>query len=146
MNLYVEVFSHMFTCLKRGRDNHGNLSLAKPIFVLSLLEYVPFMKNNVIEFRDGMLFDFYESNMKFWEIEYKSPILNPFYHLGSEPFFELVWKDDSIMPIKRRTPSAKFLRENLEYAKLDDDLWELLQDSTNREYLKQAVIAKYLQK
>lgn len=72
--------------------------------------------------------------------------IRPFFHLGSEPFYELVWNDGVKTPNMNRTPSAKFLRENLAYAKLDDDLWEILQDPINREYLRQAIIAKYLKK
>ena len=42
------------------------------------------------------------------------------------------------------SPSAKYLREHLLYAKLDDDLWELLQDTESREYIKQNIIRRYL--
>lgn len=49
-------------------------------------------------------------------------------------------------PSNSHTPSAAFLREHLDYAKLDDDLWEILQDPINREYLRQVIIAKYLKK
>lgn len=146
MNLAVELFATMLTSLSRGRDNHGNLSLAKPIYVLSLLEYYPFMERNEIPYSPNLLMNFYKSNMDYWQVEFQSPILNPFFHLHSESFYELVWKDESKLPKRLRTPTAKFLRENLEYAKLDDDLWEILQDPDNREYLRQAIIAKYLKK
>lgn len=43
-----------------------------------------------------------------------------------------------------RRPSGKILREYLAYAKLDDDLWELLQEENNREYLKNCIIEQYL--
>ena len=44
------------------------------------------------------------------------------------------------------TPSAKYLREHLQYAKLDDELWKLLQDADNREYFRRNIINRYLSK
>jgi hypothetical protein len=37
-----------------------------------------------------------------------------------------------------------YLKENLLYAKLDDDLWNLLQSSKNREYIKERIKERYL--
>ena len=48
--------------------------------------------------------------------------------------------------LNRHTPSAKYLREHLQYAKLDDELWELLQDAENREYFKQNIMNRYILK
>ena len=64
--------------------------------------------------------------------------------MSSEPFYELVWKEGTRPPILSHTPSAKYLREHLAYAKLDDDLWALLQEAENREYLRQVIIDQYL--
>ncbi len=41
---------------------------------------------------------------------------------------------------------GKYLRENLLYAKLDDELWELLQDAESREYLRESIVKRYLTK
>lgn len=72
--------------------------------------------------------------------------IRPFFHLSSAPFYHLIWKQESESPKKSTTPSAKYLRENLLYAKLDDELWELLQDAESREYIKQNIIRRYLTK
>ncbi len=143
MNTYLlELYRNMFTSLKRGRYR-GIVSNAKPIFLLSLLEAVPFIKNEFY-FDNSIITQFYQENKPLFEGKPHTPLIAPFFHLDSEPFYYLVWRDSVKPPLKSTTPSAKFLRENLLYAKLDDELWELLQEEDNREYLKQAIINQYL--
>ena len=40
----------------------------------------------------------------------------------------------------------KYLRENLLYAKFDDELWEILQDAESREYIRRNIITRFLTK
>lgn len=70
--------------------------------------------------------------------------IRPFFHLSSASFYHLIWKQGAEVLKKFTTPSAKYLREHLLYAKLDDELWELLQDAESREYIKQSIIRRYL--
>lgn len=72
--------------------------------------------------------------------------IRPLFHLSSSPFYHLIWKQGIEPPSMSHTPSAKYLRENLLYAKLDDELWDLLQEAENREYLKRCIIDRYLTK
>lgn len=67
-----------------------------------------------------------------------SPIY-PYYYLKGEEFYYLI---GSHYP---KTPSAKFLRENVEYASLDDDLWQLLQDEGARNEIKEAIISYFIE-
>lgn len=69
--------------------------------------------------------------------------IRPYFHLGSSDFYHLIWKDKSIPAPSSNTPSAKYLRENLLYAKLDEELWELLQNSENRETIRKNIINRY---
>ena len=39
-----------------------------------------------------------------------------------------------------RTPSAKYLRENVQYASFDNALWDLLQDEETRNYFREVII------
>lgn len=142
-NYSLEIYRQLLTSVKRGRAVVG-LSKAKPIFLISLIDYVPFLNENAIEFDCGSFKAFYKSNNDFFSPENKSGYEVPFYHLHTEPFYHLLWKCDDVVEQIQHTPSAKLLRENLLYAKLDDELWELLQDAANREYLKQAIIDQYL--
>ena len=42
------------------------------------------------------------------------------------------------------TPSPKFIKENIEYAFLDDGLWDLLQDKSVRNGFRELIISYYL--
>lgn len=130
---------------KISRGNYrGNFSNAKPIYVLTLIEIIEHLKKNVILYPNIEINDLYQINKELYDRNCNTPLIAPFFHLDSEPFYELVWKSETRPQTNSHTPSAKYLRENLEYAKLDDDLWELLQDPENRAYLKQAIIDRYL--
>lgn len=143
MNYSLEIYRIMLTSVKRGRSKVG-YSKAKPLFLITLIDFVPFCKGKEIPFGDTIFADFYKNNKEFFAKDCVTPLEVPFYHLQSESFYNLVWKCPSVTSIIKHTPSAKFLREHLLYAKLDDDLWELLQDQRNREYLKNAIINQYL--
>lgn len=68
----------------------------------------------------------------------------PFFHLSKDSFYTLVWKK-SKEPLKGcHTPSAKYIRENIAYAYLDPELWDLLQDAEVRSEFREAIINHYL--
>lgn len=144
MEWQINIFVELFKNLKRGHCHKGVLSRAKPIYLLSLIELINYKRENKFQINEVQLLEFYNTNQKIYSPTCTSPIINPFFHLGSEPFYELVWRAGCKPPIASHTPSAKFMRENLKYAKLDDELWQLLQDENNREYLKQTIISSYL--
>lgn len=137
------MYRQMFTSLKRGNIK-GVFSNAKPIFIITLLDLIDHhFRNNAIKWSDETLEHQYLMNFVRYDSNKPTPLWKPFYYLGSEPFYYLHWNENlAIQQLKQ--PSAKFLRENLAYAKLDDDLWELLQDERNREYLKNCLIDYYL--
>lgn len=143
MNYQLEIYRTMLTSIKRG-NYRGVVSNAKPIFLISLIEGIPFIKDNIFDVDNYVLKSHYEENKPLFRGATFTPLTAPYFHMGSEPFYFLVWKDGVTPPPNSHTPSGKFLRENLRYAKLDDELWELLQDPKNREYLKQAIIEQYL--
>lgn len=129
---------------KISRGNYrGSFSNAKPIYVITLIKIIELLNKNVILFPNKDINDLYQINKELYDRNCNTPLIAPFFHLDSEPFYELVWKDETRPPTKSHTPSAKYLRENLAYAKLDDDLWKLLQDPENRAYLKQVIIDRY---
>lgn len=143
MNYSLDLYRFMLTSVKRGRAKVG-FSKAKPLLLISLIDFVPLCKINQIPFRAAAFAEFYQNNKAFFAKDCATPFEVPFYHLHSEPFYELEWKDPSVASGIKHTPSAEFLREHLLYAKIDDNLWELLQEPCNREYLKNAIINQYL--
>ena len=71
--------------------------------------------------------------------EVPTPYQYPLYFMENELFYHLKWKAEKI---KTHTPSAKLVRENVEYAYFDDELWILLQDKSILKEFR-AVIENY---
>lgn len=143
MDLHVNIFSELFSKITRG-NFRGVFSNAKPIYLLSIIDLIQVKQDNRFLLSDKILNGLYLDNLNQFDKSCKTALINPYFHLDSEPFYELIWKSDERPETNSHTPSAKYLRENLAYAKLDDDLWKLLQVLENREYLKQVIINRYL--
>jgi len=142
-NLAIELYRDMFLRLNRG--NHcGVFSNAKPLFLLAVIDSIPcIINNNRIEITNKCFAELYRHKYKIYKQGNPTPIEKPLYHLHTEDFYSLVWDNGFKQNIKI-SPTAKYLREHLAYAKLDDDLWALLQEQKNRDYLKQVIINRYL--
>ncbi len=72
-----------------------------------------------------------------------TPIYKPFFHLSSSLYYHIRWVGDGVNS-HARTPSAKYLRDYVNYAYFDDELWELLQDKGVREELTNALIDHFI--
>ena len=142
---FLCLYNDMFLSLKQVNCYIGK-SIAKPLFLLSLFDCITSYKlrENQIKCDDCNLKEKYGEYSK--RYLNKTPVVVPYYHLSSSEFYHLVWKKDFTLTLNRHTPSAKYLREHLQYAKLDDELWELLQDDDNREYFRRNIINRYLLK
>lgn len=143
--LVVNMYKDMLLSIKRGNGVNGK-SIAKPILLLSIIENISSQKlicNNLL-CDDNNIKNCYARLMMAHGEQSKIPMSVPYYHLASSPFYHLIWKEKERPPFGGHTPSAKYLREHLLYANLDDELWELLQDAESREYIKQSIIRRYL--
>ncbi len=123
----------------KQKSTNGVTNAAKPALVISVIEAIAAgeIKNNQIRFQD--IEARYISTLEKWQPE-KTPLKYPFYHLVGDGFWHLKWKGER--PTKRISPSAKFLRENIDYAYFDNALWDLLQDEEARKGYIEA-ITKY---
>lgn len=65
-------------------------------------------------------------------------IIYPFYYLENDGFWHLKWKNDKEANIK--TPTSKFINNNIDYAYFDENLWILLQENDAREKIKEVLI------
>ena len=139
----------MIKSMNLGRRD-GKVATSKPILLLSIIEGISMeeVTENKILFGDAKLRNRYRVLSEFFNGRITTQFLpfyiRPFFFLDSEPFYELVWKGAERPATKAQTPSAKYLEEHLAYAKLDDELWLLLQDAENRGYFKQLIIDYYL--
>ena len=138
--IIIQLYNDYLLQLKRG-NYKGLVSNAKPIALLSIIAAISnsAVKENKILF-DNLISYYKEVNRKYGIIRV-TPLSYPFYHLATEPFYHLMWK---VKPIKRDAPPAKFIRDNIEYAYLDEELWDLLQVEEIREQFKTIIEDYYL--
>ena len=118
---------------------NGKNNLAKPIFMLSILKGI--QDGNIIDNRITLtdsLINTYKALFKECCQQSMTSHIYPFYYLKGEEFYHIIGD------CNRKTPSAKFLRENVEYAVLDDDLWELLQNKEARNEIKEVIISFFI--
>lgn len=145
MNLQLTYYKSVLLSMGRGRKNMRP-SNAKPLYLLTLISLYEdgSIIGNKLAF-DNLLNIRYSEICKIFEPDINiTPVYKPFYHMSSEDFYYLKWKNNSAPKNASKTPSAKYLRENVEYAALDDDLWQLLQNEEARNEIKDAIINFFL--
>lgn len=133
VSFYKDAFNALHCSVYRGKVN-----IAKPLLLLSILKLIgDDVQSNRIEI--------YSIKEKYEELQKQyaatTPYQYPLYFLENEVFFHLKWKETRI---KTHTPSAKLIRENIEYAFLDNALWDLLQEQQMREYFQTLVVNNFL--
>ena len=150
-NALLSTYTEMILSIHTGSID-GKVALSKPLYITSIIEAIEWdalteneikISNEFIRKRFGQLYEQVNGNRKGYEVSF---FVRPFFHLSSASFYRLIWKQGVEQSNKASPPSAKYLRENLLYAKLDDELWELLQDAENRDYIEQNIIRRYLTK
>lgn len=153
MSILSDTYKTAILRIKRGHNN-GVVSNAKPILVLAIIEAIDegILLGNKINFPNDNLQELYAtiysrnySTDGIYRANAKSTPFNlPYFHLNAEEFYHIKWKDGVVPPRQAKSPSCTFLAENVDYAYLDDTLWELLQDNEIREEYKEAIITHYL--
>ena len=104
---------------------HGEIIIAKPVLMLAIIDAISndiftnnqFIINDWLEDRYYMLMQKFTKNSQFGGT---TGIHNPFWHLESDGFWHLHYPGLELS--KTSTPSTKWLKENVHYASLDDDL------------------------
>ena len=130
-NSLLSIYTEMMLSLHTGSIN-GKAALSKPLYITAIIEAIEWdalteneimLSNVFIRRRFGRLYEQVNENRKGYEISF---FVRPFFHLGSSSFYHLIWRNKVESPNNSETPSAKYIREHLLFAKLDDELWELL--------------------
>lgn len=145
MSLKASYYKNLILSMNRGY-NKGIVSNAKSQYLLAIFKGI----EEGILIGNKILFEPAISNLYLDVCHLLEPwrkpamFYKPYFHMKSEPFYYIKWKNGINIKNALRTPSAKFLRENVEYACLDDDLWELLQDPDTRNELRDAIIEHFI--
>ncbi len=116
----------------------------KPLLLLAVIELIE--QGQIHENRIYFSPDLAETAMKYWKItDRKFNIAMPFFHLRSEGFWHLYPNSghETALEGARQIRSISGIHEAIAYASLDDDLFILLTDSSNREVIRQTLIRTY---
>ncbi|MDJ0553919.1 MAG: HNH endonuclease [Microcoleaceae cyanobacterium MO_207.B10] len=136
---YCQRFTELKTSQKLGPKAEY-----KPILILSVIDLITqgLINNNQIYVSEELISTF----NKHWDIlssgiyKGKNLLYLPFHFLESEGFWHIEYKNNSL---KRVPSSIKKLKEEVEYASLDPELFELLQDQNNTKELIDVLIATW---
>lgn len=146
MRPYLAIYTDMLLSLQLG-NYRGATSLSKPLYIIAIINSIKTIENNRIYLDNKVIEQNFKELYHTFQGKYtysRAAYIAPFFHLATSTFYHLIWNGKKEPPLMSSTPSAKYLREHLRYAKLDEELWELLQDAGNREYLRRNIIARYL--
>lgn len=135
----------MLLSMTRG-SYHGEPINAKPLYIIAIFKGIEDgnILGNKLPFSPSLEHLYVYTCKEYEPNKIPTPFYKPFFHSKSEPFYFIKWKGGKAIDKACRTPSAKYLRENVEYAVLDDQLWDMLQDANIREELKQSIIKYFL--
>ena len=140
LSLQAQTYRDILLTITRG-SYRGIFINAKPILVLTIIDAIEkdTVKNNKIYFSKELL-EAYKQLTKEHGLQI-TPLFKPFYYLSYESFWHLKWKT---VAYNEQHPSPKFLRENIDYAYLDNALWDILQDQETRDLFRKSIEDYYL--
>ena len=142
LNYYIKCFSALNTMKMQGKP--------APHKALLLLSVMDLVEQGIITDSKILLSDILEERFKFHAARYMGnsfiydPKINyPYYHLRSEPFWDLVSTTGTPVPAISNY-STNNLKKHIAYASIDTELIQLLKDYNKRALLRAILITKYL--
>ena len=136
-SLKYTLYRDMILMIKQNKTK-GKVNSAKPTYILCLIEGIEkgIIVNNQIYYDD--VYALFKEKYSGKETMPHFPY--PFFYLQSDGFYNLQWK---VKPEKYKFPTMTFIRENLDFAYLDNALWDLLQDAEIRHLYKTLIIENF---
>ena len=142
LNYYINAFLTLNTMRKCGKP-----APHKALLLLSIIDLIEQNKitdcrivlndNLVKQFRDNTSILLNDS------ILFQPKVNYPYYHMRSEPFWKLVSHSDE--PIEEiGNYSITNLRKHIAYARIDNELFELIKEPEAKIKLRVALISEYL--
>lgn len=136
---YEDAIEHM---RQAYTSQNGVRIIAKPILILSVIKGI---KDGVFKINR---FDYDEVNAIYQPLfrryfiegrqENLTPLYFPFYYLKTDQFWHLSWKSNDCT--KTVSPSAAWIKRNVDHAYIDDELWLLLKNDAYADKLKDFVV------
>ena len=133
--------------MKRLRvDRAHGVAPHKPLLLLAVIELIE--RGQILENKISLSPDLAETFIKYWSkiTEGRPNIGLPFFYLKSDGFWHLHPNTgyEKVLEVADRITTISRLREVIEYASLDNDLFVLLTDAGGREIIRQTLIHVYL--
>lgn len=125
--------------ISNHRGNYrGKISNAKSVFIISLIDAISkgvFSDNQLCFGNEDFENIYYRNSIRF---NNDAKVILPFYHLDTSEYYSIKWRQK--YNGNSHTPSKRFMLDNVEYAYLDNALWDLLQDREARKTIKEEIV------
>ena len=145
-NLLLKYIQY-FEKLKRGFNKSLGKAPHKPILLLSIFQLIKSGKinSNRIFINTELVLAFKTNWKQLVETNHTSNFALPFFHMRSEPFWNLVCKPGMQLSINKSKSikSFKNLNDSIAFAEIDKALFELLSNPENNFILEETLIKKY---
>lgn len=114
---------------------------AKPILLITVLSAIEngLIRDNRIPYDAPFVKLYKQTHNKYGEKI--TPFFKPYYYMQYEDFWHLKWKTKEDISVR---PSMSMLNEYIEYAYLDNALWDLWQDQTIRDEFSSIIESNFL--
>ena len=138
----LSYYCQLFSKIKVNKSKKRGEAPYKPILLLSVIDLISQNKiqNNEIYITDELIATF----NRYWNIlspdSFNGGLALPFFHLKNDGFWKLQFSQEYDGGRPQTIPK---LKEDVDYAILDQDLFGFLQDSNSREELITTIIAAW---
>lgn len=151
-----DLLAYRDSLLNTHRGNcRGVISNAKPLLLIAIIDAIDagIIIENKIFFDNFELENIYKKLFISCDVNYDGPISSnlkvtpyqlPFFHLNMEKYYHIKWKEGIIPPVQAKSPSRRYLKDNVRYAYLDENLWQLLLVPSNRVFIREALVTKFI--
>ena len=119
----------------------------KPILLLAVMER--FERSEMLENRIGLSPELNRTFLKYWSYlgsaDHHPDISRPFFHMKSGKFWHLVMNPgfEPILAAKIKLKTFYEVRQAVNFAYVDEDLFDLLQDGSYRESLQAVLVGRW---
>ena len=142
---FLEKYSRLFGKLKRAYQHGG--APHKPILLLAILKSVEskVITSNRIYITPELIMNFRELWSKLVTTKHQMNFALPFFHMRSEPFWNLVTKPGTFISLtsSHSIKSLGSLNESIQYAELDAELLRLLKDPVMNAVFTKHILQQY---
>lgn len=143
LNYYIERFVGLKVNIVGGKAPY------QPLLLLAVIELIEqnLIQSNRIYLSLELISTFAKFRSQFSPPNYQADLAQPFFFLSraKDPFWYLQPKSgyENVLESGAKLNRLSLLRKNIAYAKLDDELFELLQSSINRAALISTIASKW---